>query len=259
MIIDKKWYQRRQRRLFGTAMLFVTVLCMGVLVACSDRSGRDQSLTTNGAISDDGAPTTAVVTGSRTIKAIEVVANQSNLTSYANGKMNLTIISSPYAICNFIVSYGMSTPSKSFGIEPRTADAYGRASWTWQVERKAPTGKWPLKITATLVNGAQTTRTIDVIVTLPPISLNSAKSILNVAQKAEAILAVITAPFIGCTMTMGYTSRSKTLKGIADSKGEMSWTWNVETGVNPGIYPLTVIITTGSGEQKRATFDITIE
>src|SRR5581483_9999598 len=140
MIIDKRWYQRRQRRLFGTARLFVAVLCIGVLGACSDRSARDQSLTTNGAISDGRTPTTTVVTGSKTIRPIEVVTNQSNLTSYANGKMNLTIISSPYAICNFIVSYGMSTPSKSFGIEPTTADAHGRASWTWQVERKAPTG-----------------------------------------------------------------------------------------------------------------------
>jgi hypothetical protein len=173
--------------------------------------------------------------------------------------MNLTIISNPYAICNFIVSYGMSAPSRSFGIKPVTADAHGMANWQWQVEGKAPTGKWPLKITATLVNGAQTTQSINVAVTLPPINLDSTKSVLSVARKAEATLAVVTAPFVDCTMTMNYTSRIKTFKGTTDSKGEISWTWNVEAGANPGIYPLAVTITTGNGEYKRAVVDIMIK
>jgi|SRR5579884_351419 len=259
MIVDRKHYQQCQRCLFWAAMLFVTILCTGAVVACSDQSGRDRSLTSNRAVTDDATPTAATVAGRKTIKPIEVIANQSSLTSYANGKMSLTIISSPYAICNFIVSYGMGAPSKSFGIKPTTADAQGRASWQWQVEGKASTGKWPLQITATLVNGARTTRTIDVTVTLPPINLDSTRSILKIARKAEATLALVTAPFAGCMMTMSYTSRSKTFKGTADSKGRMSWTWNVGAAANPGTYPLTVTITTGSGEQERTLFYITIE
>jgi hypothetical protein len=259
MIVDRKQHRGCQRRLFWIEMLFATILWVGTLVACGDQSGRDRSLTTNEAVIDNATPTAAVVARSKTIKPIEVVANQSSLTSYANGKMNLTIISSPYAICNFIVSYGMSTPSRSFGIKPTTVDAQGRARWQWQVEGKAPTGRWPLTITATLANGAQTSRTIDVTVKLPPINLDSTKSRLKVSRKAEATLAVVTAPLVSCTMTMSYTSRNKIFKGIADSKGEISWAWNVEAGANPGIYPLTVTVTTISGEQERAIFDIAIE
>ena len=232
---------------------------METLVACGSNALPDQTLTNNRDISNDGTPPIAAATSEKIIKPIEVITNQSRLTSYANGQMNLTITSSPYAICNFIVSYGMNMPSRAFGIKPVTADAYGLASWQWQVEGKAPTGNWPLKITATSVNGAQTSRTINVIVTLPPINLDSTTSTLSVARKAEATLAVLTAPFVSCTMTMDYTSKSKTLKGRADSKGEMSWTWKVEAGTGPGIYPLIVAITTGSGEQEKVTFDITIK
>lgn len=259
MIVDRKQRQRRQPRLFWIETLFVMALCMGVVGACGSRSLPDRPFTTNGAVNDDAASTAAVVARSKTIQPIDVVADQSSLTSYANGKMNLTIISSPYAICNFIVSYGMSTPSRAFGIKPTTADAHGKASWQWQVEGKAPTGRWPLQITTTLVNGAQTARTIAVTVTLPPINLDSTKSRLKVARKEEAALAVVTAPFVNCTMTMNYIPRSKMFKGTADSKGEISWTWNVEAGVNPGIYPLTVIITTASSEKESAIFDIFIK
>jgi hypothetical protein len=259
IVMDMKHYRRYQQSLCWTKVLFVTILCIEALAACVGQPLPDRALTNNGAIIADGTPTAAHTARSKVIKPIEVITNQSRLISYANGKMNLTITSSPYAICNFIVSYGMGMPSRAFGIKPATADAHGLASWTWQVEGKAPTGRWPLKITATLVNGAQTSRVINVLVTLPPMNLDGTKSTLSVARKAEATLAVATAPLVNCTMTIGYTSRIKTLKGIADSKGNMSWTWKVETGVNPGIYPLIVTIITGSGEQEKATFDIIIK
>lgn len=258
MIADKIQYRRCQHSLFWAAILFVMILCLGTLAACGNQLLPDQPLTKNGTMIDDATPGAAGTTGSKTIKPIEIVTDQSKLTSYANGKMKLTITSSPYAICNFLISYGMSAPSRSFGIKPVTADAHGLASWQWQVEGKAPTGRWPLKITATSVNGSQTTQTINVTVTLPPINLDSTKSVLSVARKTEATLAVVTAPLTDCTMTMDYTSRIKIFKGTADSKGEMSWTWNVESGASPGIYPLLVTITTGSGEQEKVIFDITI-
>jgi hypothetical protein len=258
-MLERKRHRRYWQSLYWTAMLLVMTFCMEALAACGSHPLPDQTLTNNQAISNDGTPPTAAATSEKIIKPIEVITNRSRLTSYANGEMNLTITSSPYAICNFIVSYGMNMPSRAFGIKPVTADAYGQASWTWQVEGKAPTGSWPLKMTATSVSGAQTSRTINVIVTLPPINLDSTMSTLSVARKAEATLAVLTAPFVVCTMTIDYTTRSKTLRSKTDSKGEVSWTWKVEAGASPGRYPLIVAIATGSGEQEKATFNITIQ
>jgi hypothetical protein len=259
MFIDRTQSRWCQHSIFCIIALAITIACMGTFTACASQPPPDRPLTHNGTISDDEVPATIITSRSKTIKPIEIVSGQSNLISYANGKMSLTVTTSPYAICNFIVSYGMSEPSKSFGIKPMTADTHGVASWQWQVEGKAPTGTWPLKITATLANGAQTTRNINITVTLPPVYLDSAKSVLSVVRKAEATLAIVTAPSVGCTMTMSYVGKTRTFKGTTDAKGEISWTWRVEAEANPGSYPLIVTITTGSGEQTRGIFPLTIK
>lgn len=259
MFVNRQQFRQSQHSILYLVLLCVTIIGSGAFTACSNQQLPDRPLTHNGTMSDDEAPATTIAAQNKTIKPIEIVSSQSNLVSYANGKMSLTITTSPYAICNFIVSYGLSTPSKSFGIKPVTTDAHGVASWQWQVEGKAPTGTWPLKITATLVNGAQTTRNIGVIVTLPPVYLDSAKSNLSVARKAATTLTVVTAPSVDCALTMSYTGRIRTLRGTTDAKGEISWTWNIEAGANPGSYPLIVTVTSGSGEQARATFPITIK
>jgi hypothetical protein len=259
MFVDRRQPRWCHHSLFCIAILSMAIFYVGALAACGSQPPPDRPLTQNGTMHDDEAPTPAVVAKSKTIQPIEIVSGQTHLISYANGKMSLTITTSPYAICSFIVSYGMNTPSRSFGIKPVTADAHGVASWQWQVEGKAPVGIWPLQIIATSVNGAQTMQTSSATVTLPPIYLDSAKSVLNIARKARATLTVVTAPFVDCTMVMNYTSRTRTFKGTADAKGEISWTWNVEAGANPGSYPLIVTITTGSGEQARATFLMTTQ
>jgi hypothetical protein len=210
-------------------------------------------------IGGSATPGAVVTAQNKTMQPIEIVADQSNISSYANGKMSLTITTSPYAICNFLVSYGLNTPSRAFGIKPVTADAHGLASWQWQVESKAATGIWPLELTATSINGTQTKRSISVTISLPPVHLDTAKSVLNVTRKAIATLVIVTAPSTSCLMTLGYPTHPKTFKGTTDARGTIIWTWRVEGSTNPGTYSLIVAVTTGSGEQANAIFSITVK
>ncbi|GHO91866.1 hypothetical protein KSF_019140 [Reticulibacter mediterranei] len=255
MFPDIKSYQHS---FFSILLPSLLMVFASILTACNNQPSPDQPLTRNGMISGSATPGTVVTAQSKAVQPIEIVADQSHVSSYANGKMSLTIITSPYAICNFIVSYGMNTPSKAFGIRPVTADAHGLANWQWQVESKALTGIWPLQVTATPINGTQTKRSISVTVNLPPLRLDTTKSILNVTSKAVATLAIVTAPSTDCIMTMSYPTHPKTFKGTTDAHGTIRWTWRVEGSTNPGTYPLIVTITTGSGEQANATFSMVV-
>ena len=256
-MIDQKLHQSGISRKTAVILALCLLLCAWVLIGCGSRPHADRPLMTNINVSASSiTPSTTVGTH---IQPIQVQAAQSNLTSYPNGPMNLTIITSPFAICNFIVSYGLEQPSNSFGIVPVTANAKGIASWHWQVEGKAPTGTWPLAITASLVNGSRTTARVNVMVSLPPINLVSSRSVLNVLRKTDATLAIATAPFLTCTVTLNYGGRSRVFQGTADSKGMLTWTWRVEAGAPVGTLPLIVDGTTGSGEHTSAQFAITIE
>jgi hypothetical protein len=250
------WYQFSS---FSILLPSLLMILASILTACNNQAPPDQPLTHNGKINGDAAPDTVVTAQNKPIQPIEIVTDQSNISSYANGTMSLTITTSPYAICNFIVSYGMNAPSKASGIKPVTANASGLASWQWRVESKASTGLWPLQVTATSINGTQTTRSISVIVNLPPLRLDTTRSILTAKRKATAILAIVTAPSTNCTMMMNYSTHSKTFKGTSDAHGTINWTWRIEAGTNPGTYPLVVTVTTGSSEQEQATFSIVIQ
>lgn len=253
---QSRWYQRS---FFSILLPSLLMILASILTACNKQPSPDQPLTHGGMISGSATPSTAVTAQNKTVQPIEIVADQSHVSSYANGRMSLTITTSPYAICNFLVSYGMNTPSRALGIKPVTADAHGLASWQWQVESKATTGIWPLELTATLINGTQTKRSISVTISLPPIHLDTTKSILNVMHKTVATLAIITAPSTSSLVTIGYPAHPKTFKGITDAHGTIIWTWRVEGSTNPGTYPLIVTITTGSGEQANATFSMTVK
>jgi len=209
------------------------------------------------------ADTTAHVVVSPTtgqkIQPIQIVTAQSNLISYPNGPLTLTIATSPFAICNFLISYNLPTPSHAFGVVPKTADEHGIVTWRWQVEGKASMGTWPLSITASLVNGARTTKEANVSVKLPPVNLVSNKSVLTVVRKDDATLAIATAPFLNCTVTLSYLKRAKVFEGVADANGFLSWTWRVEAGAPVGTTPLTVLATTGSGEHLSVQFPLKIQ
>lgn len=253
---QSRWYPRS---FFSILLPSLLMVLASILAACNNQPSPDQPLTHSGMISGSATPVAVVTAQNKAVQPIEIVADQSHVSSYANGRMSLTIITSPYAICNFIVSYGLNTPSRAFGIRPVTADALGLASWQWQVESKAATGIWPLELTATSINGTQTKRSISVTIGLPPIHLGTTKSVLNMTRKTAATLAIVTAPSTSCLMKMGYPAHPKTFKGTTNAHGTMIWTWRVEGNTNPGTYPLIVTVTTGSGEQANATFSMVVK
>lgn len=67
------------------------------------------------------------------------------------GNASISIKTRPQAACSIRVTYSV-TPnqdqeSKDGGLIPKTADAYGVASWTWTVETSRPVGSWPVEVT----------------------------------------------------------------------------------------------------------------
>src|SRR5258708_32156382 len=168
---DRKQHQLHGSMRTGVMLAFCFWLCSWALIGCGSSPHADRPLMGSFTAPATRAIPAAMASVGTRIQAIEVLAAQSNLASYPNGLMDLTIVTSPFAICNFIVNYGLDKISNSFGIVPVTADAKGLATWHWQVEGKAATGTWPLAITASLVNGPHTTPRINITVNLPPITL----------------------------------------------------------------------------------------
>jgi hypothetical protein len=48
--------------------------------------------------------------------------------------------------CSISVTYN-NVPSKDSGLVPRNSDDYGNVTWSWTVDKTAPVGTWPVKIT----------------------------------------------------------------------------------------------------------------
>lgn len=236
--------------------LLLLLLDMSILSSCGSAPPDDRPLMAN--LPDPTANDRASPATAQKIQLIQIVTAQSNLISYPDGPLILTIVTSPFALCNFLISYNLLTPSNAFGIVPKTADEHGIVTWQWQVEGKATTGVWPLSITASLVNGSHVTTVVNVSVKLPPVDIVSSKSVLTVARKSDATLTISTAPFLSCSVTLSYLKRAKVLKGTADAKGFLSWTWKVEAEAPVGITRLTIVATTSSGEQVSVQFPLNI-
>ncbi len=104
----------------SSIIFFIYILfCSFLVVACGGVPPPPQH-----PLSMDNAPTdtttgTARPTSNASVLPIQVIATQSNMTSYPGGQMNMTISTSPYAVCFFSVDYGRGTPSKNMGIVPR--------------------------------------------------------------------------------------------------------------------------------------------
>jgi hypothetical protein len=73
-----------------------------------------------------------------------------SLTSPISGGKQATIevSTAPNASCKIVVTYD-SGPSAAKGLEPKTADATGSVSWTWNVGATTTPGKWPVTVTCT--------------------------------------------------------------------------------------------------------------
>lgn len=252
--------RQKKRRFSGKVLSGVALfLILGFWLSACGSSQVDHPLTAGTATDDQSSPT--VDTGTpNTSFPIVVLDNQSSLTMYPGGFMTLTITTNPYAICNFLVYYGLSTPSKTFGIVPVTADANGIASWKWQVDGKAHTGAWPLSISATLPNGAHATTKVNVNVTLPPISIGSPTS-LSGSPGSDLMLTISTAPSVNCTLLLNFGPGipEKTLRAHSGGNGTASWSWHVNKNAAPGTWPLTVTATLADGESSTTQVNMTIQ
>src|SRR5712691_11262057 len=203
MVVGTK--QKRQHSYKGMAsgLALFLMLCLFLLSGCGSANEPDHPLTMGTAAGDQGSPTAD--TGNQgTSIPIYVVNGQSALSSYPGGFMTITVSTSPFAVCNFIVYYGLSTPSKTFGIIPRTADANGIASWHWQVDGNARTGVWPVNITATLPSGEHATSKVNVFVTLPPINVVTSQTNLSGPPNSDLMLTIATAPSVDCTLLLNF-------------------------------------------------------
>jgi len=88
-----------------------------------------------------------------------------SLTSPISGGKPATIevTTAPKASCTIVVTYD-SGPSAAKGLEPKTADATGSVSWTWNVGTTTAPGKWPVTVTCTS-GGKQATAKTQLVVT----------------------------------------------------------------------------------------------
>jgi len=254
--------RRRQKASIAVSsgLALFLMICLFVLSGCGS-SQTDHPLTLGTPTGDQGGTATADTGSSDSGIPIAVVADQSTLSAYPGGFMTMTVTTTPYAVCNFLIDYGLGAPSKTYGIIPRTADANGIASWHWQVDSAAHTGSWPLTISATLPNGKQSTAKIDVSVTLPPIGVVASQTNLNGAPKSQLTLTIQTAPGVDCTLLLGFGpgSNSKTLKARTGSQGLGSWNWNVPKDANPGVWPLTITVFLHDGESTSNQVNMTIQ
>ncbi len=60
----------------------------------------------------------------------------------------LSVSTTAGANCVITVTYN-NIVSKDSGLAPKTADAYGVASWSWTIDGSVPVGSWPIKVTCT--------------------------------------------------------------------------------------------------------------
>ena len=194
------------------------------------------------------------------IAPIKLLAAQSQLSGFPGGQMHMVVVTSPYALCVFTVSYGSGLSSANIGIVPHTADAQGMADWTWVIDKSAHTGSWPLKITASLPAGARMTTTIQVTVIFPPITLLSTQTVLRAYPGQNMALAITTAPGVLCVMTLnsGPGIPIKYLKSVSDTNGLAAWNWHIGTHALAGSWPLVILVTLADGEQNSIQTSMTV-
>jgi hypothetical protein len=159
---------KQQRQLSSVALLsrimVFIMICSFFLSSCGSSSQKDTPLFTADSSSSQQSPTASSTNTGKPTASIKVIEAQTSLSSYPGGYMTMTISTDPAAICTITVYYGLTTPSRSFGIVPDTADRNGIASWHWKVASSAPVGTWPLTISAVLVNGTRISTQINVTV-----------------------------------------------------------------------------------------------
>jgi hypothetical protein len=64
----------------------------------------------------------------------------------AGDNSSISVRTNAGSTCTILVTYN-GVASKDSGLGPKTADAYGFATWAWTVDSTAPAGTWPVKVT----------------------------------------------------------------------------------------------------------------
>lgn len=241
----------------GLALLLIA--CWFIFSGCGKAPSDHPLISSTDTPASQVSPASTVSPASQLIP-VHVIDSKTNITTYPGGNMVLTISTSPYAVCSFVVSYGASTPSSAIGIVPRTADGDGIASWSWRVDPSAHLGTWPLTLSATLADGEKTTTKIDVQVVFPGISVVNSQSTLTGSPNGSMSLTISTAPFMNCTLLLNYGPGipGKTLTRRSNLSGIASWNWRVDRAATTGVWPLTVTVILPDGESSSTRVDTTI-
>ncbi len=117
------------------------VIVLGlVLGACSTPPGVELTSTTAPGPTVKVTPTPAPTAVPLTISKVSVTE------SVAGGDAaKVVITTADGAECTIEVTYD-SGPSQASGLDDQTADAAGKASWSWTVGRNTKAGTWPIDI-----------------------------------------------------------------------------------------------------------------
>lgn len=111
-------------------------------------------------------------------------------------------------------------------------------------------------ITTSASTTGTTTTTSSTLSSLQVISVTS-----PVARGASATLIAKTVPGAQCTITVNYASGPSTASGltpkIADSSGNVSWTWNIGVKTTPGTWKI-VVTSTSQGSTTTTTTNFTV-
>jgi hypothetical protein len=58
----------------------------------------------------------------------------------------ISVKTNPDSVCTINVTYN-NVPAKDSGLTPKPSGVYGNVTWSWTVDKSAPAGKWPVKVT----------------------------------------------------------------------------------------------------------------
>lgn len=84
--------------------------------------------------------------GANAAEGVAIVSLISPVKAGANS--SIAISTNIGSTCTISVIYD-KVASKDSGLVSKHADDYGNADWTWTVDKSAPAGKWPVKVTCT--------------------------------------------------------------------------------------------------------------
>lgn len=256
MIISASHFCRRLK--FGC----IAGICLGLfcLTACAGKSVLPAHPLTSMSLPLTPTMTTSSLLSAKHVIPIQILQDQSLLSTYPGGQMRLVVRTNPYALCSFVLNYGSDTPDRDAGIVPATSDVTGMARWTWRVDGGAHTGVWPLTIYAVLSDGSKISAKASVTVGLPPISVITAQTRLQAYQGQTMSLAIATAPSKDCVLVvnLGPSKPIKYLKGRSSLQGNVSWQWRADMSASRGTWPLLVQVVLADGEKASLQLNVTV-